>query len=476
MSILAPCLAALAALSLQGEPVPGLQSSPDRIRESVLPAHYLEGHLDARSIPQAMLEQDIPGLGMAFIEDGEIAWQMTFGYADLATAAPVTPDTVFAAASLSKPVAAMMALHLVDRGALSLDADVDDYLHDWQIPASAFTAEEPVTLRRLVGHTAGIANHLWSAYDPGEPLPSIEAMLTGAPPSVDPPAAVEAVPGARYRYSNPGYAIIQKLVQDATGEDFQTAAERIVFSPAGMTRSTFAQPAPPALNAAAATGYSNALQPYPDRLFPFLAAGGMWSTPGDLARFMGTLMEDRATGAGRILSPELAAEVFAHSEGRLGFTRTPGADGEVLVEHWGSNAGFTSYMVGHLPGNQALVVMTNSDNGFNLMASIARSVAHEYGWPLLEPTVYTEAGLPAADLQRFAGTYGDGLVFSVADGALTLTAPGDAAAQTLVPVGPATLISPSQNTTYQFIEANDGAIRWVRMTQGSGYNNDFPRN
>jgi hypothetical protein len=68
-----------------------------------------------------------------------------------------------------------------------------------------------------------------------------------------------------------------------------------------------------------------------------------------------------------------------------------------------------------------------------------------------------------------AGPYGDRLPFSLA-------ASNDETAQTLVPVEPATFISPSQNTTYQFIEANDGEIRWVRMTQGSGYNNDFPRN
>ena len=75
-----------------------------------------------------------------------------------------------------------------------------------------------------------------------------------------------------------------------------------------------------------------------------------------------------------------------------------------------------------------------------------------------------------------AGPYGDGLAFSVADGALMLATADGAAAQALVPAEPPTFISPSQNTTYQFIEANDGEIRWVRMTQGSGYNNDFPRN
>ncbi|MDH5821699.1 serine hydrolase [Luteimonas sp. RD2P54] len=485
MKLLASCLGVLWGLAAATASAAAPDTSPEaaaaRVREGLLPAHYLDGHLAARSIPQAMLEEGIPGLAIAFVDDGEIAWQQAFGYADLRTATPVTPDTVFAAASLSKPVAAMTALHLVDRGLLGLDEDVNQHLRGWKLPADRFTETEKVTLRRLIGHTAGVKNHVWASYAPDRPLPTVEALLSGAAPSVDPPAVLESEPGQRYRYSNPGYLIVEKLIQDATGRDFGAEAERIVFAPAGMRRSSFAQPLPPALRADAATGYSGDLHPYPYRAFPFLAAGGLWSTPGDLARFAATLMADHGPGRNRIVSDELAAEVFARSEARLGFTKKLGP-GELLFEHWGSNAGFTSYLVGSLPDRQALVVMTNSDQGFDLMASIARAVAREYGWAPLEPEVYRETAVPVAALERFAGTYGaeeDGrnrLVFTLAQGELRLREPGAESAQALVPVGDQTFLSVPRNTSYRFLEAKDGGIGWVRVTAASGYNNDFPRN
>lgn len=486
MTILAPCLAVLVALTTQIEPVsaaaPGPESAAQRIQESVLPTHYLQGHLSPVSIPRAMLERDIPGLGMAFVDNGEIVWQLSFGYADLATATPVTPETVFAAASLSKPVAAMTALNLVDRGLLGLDEDINAYLRGWQIPESEFTADERVTLRQLIGHTAGVRNYLSSSYDPGAQTPTVEEMLSGSDPSIDPPIEIEAVPGERYRYSNPGYTIIRKAIQDATGEDYGSVVDRVVFGPAGMTYSSLAQPLPQHLEAQAATGYSSDLTPAPDLLYPFLAAGGLRSTPGDLARFLGTLMADNADGGGRILTQARAAEVFAHAEQRLGFTNTPGPeDDQVLFEHWGSVAGFTSYMVGHLPENQALVVMANSDNGFNLMSMIAHAVAREYGWGQMEPTVYDEVAMPAERLPRFTGAFGSdpqsepAFVFSIEDGALVVREPEDEDARLLVPVAEEMFISPSDNTSYQFIAASEGEIRWVRMTRASGYNSDFPK-
>jgi len=206
----------------------------------------------------------------------------------------------------------------------------------------------------------------------------------------------------------------------------------------------------------------------------------LWSTPSDLARFAGALMADRETGSGRILSASLAAEVFAPSDGRLGFTRRAGPDGELLFEHWGSNAGFTSYMVGSLPHGQALVIMTNSDNGFDLMAAIARSVAREYGWSLLEPDVHEALDEPVPDLHRFVGAFGGapaegGFRIELEDGALGVRSADDGA-EPLTPLTPTTFIAPSQNTIYEFLESPDGAVRWVRVTRASGYNNDFPRN
>jgi CubicO group peptidase (beta-lactamase class C family) len=457
------------------------ESAAARVQQRVLPAHYLEAEDVGMSIARAMLEQDIPGLAIAFVDHGEIAWQLDLGYADLATATPVTSRTLFAAASLSKPVAAITSLALVDEGRLELDADIDGQLRGWQLPESEFTAREKVTLRRLIGHTAGIRNHLFKSFEPGAALPDTVQMLSGQPPSADPAIAIEAVPGERYRYSNPGYTIVQKLIEDASGQTFSEAVTQRVFTPLGMHESSFAQPLPKPLKSRVATGHAKDLSAYPHRNFPFLAAGGLWSTPADLARFMAALMADARRDKGTILSSALADEVFARTELRLGFGKKLGPGDALVFEHWGSNAGFTSYMVGSLADEQGLVIMSNSDRGFDLMASIARSVAREYDWPLLQPKVYEAMHLPVEQLLPFAGSYGtdaapqDALEFSVIEATLQAREAGAGAAQPLVPVGESSFIAPAQNTLYEFIRGGDQRIRWVRVTLASGYNTDLPR-
>ncbi|MCF7220724.1 serine hydrolase domain-containing protein [Marilutibacter chinensis] len=453
-----------------------------RIQNNLLPFHYLEGQVSTSSIPQQMLAQDIPGVSIAFVDDGKIAWCLTYGYGRLADAERVTPETVFTAASLSKPVAAMTALALVDRGQLELDGDVNAQLVDWKIPESEFLTDHKVTLRHLIGHTAGIKNHVSTSYGIDDDIPTLEQMLAGTGPSVDPAVTVVATPGERYKYSNPGYSIVQKLVQDATGQDFQTVVERLVFTLAGMDDSSFSQPAPARLMERAATGYSNELRPYPYMIFPFQAAGGLWTTPSDLATFMATIIDDYHTGRGTLISRGMAEEVFSRSEVRLGFAKKLGADDDLIFEHWGSNAGFTSYMVGSLKDRQGLVIMTNSDNGFGLMASIARSVALEYGWAPLEPVVYRPVSTPLDHPERFTGRFGNRadasqtLVFSLQDDALHVLTASAESPQALVQVADRKYILPSRHTTYEFLEGKDGIVTWVRVTTESSYNYDLPRN
>ena len=475
-------LAAALVAALSNTPHAEPDSPALRIQHSILPAQYLEGRLQARSIPQAMLEADIPGLSLAFVDNGEIVWRLTYGYADLENAVPVTPETVFSAASLSKPVAAMTALHLVDQGLLELDGDVNAYLQGWRIPDNAYTVENPVTLRHLIGHTAGVNNFLTASFDLDAPMPTVEQMLTATGPSVDPVVELEATPGERYRYSNPGYTIIQKLIQDVSGEPYAEAAGRIIFEPAGMQNSALDQPLPQALRAQAAIGYSNDLEAIEKKQYPFLAAGGLRTTATDLALFLGTLMTDRSDGTERILTQERADEVFAPVSQRLGFTNTPGPDsGDVMFEHWGSVSGFTSYMIGHLPENQALVIMANSDNGFNTMAMIAHAVAREYGWGQMEPTVYQAAEMSLERLSLFTGAFGGEdasraeFTFVLEETGLVVREPGREEAFELIPVAESTFIAPDDNTIYEFLEARDGAFRWVRMTRESGYNSDYPK-
>ncbi|QGX40543.1 serine hydrolase domain-containing protein [Permianibacter aggregans] len=479
-------LAALPALAYSSNsnieaPNNTAHQAASRIENNLLPVQYLRGHVISKSIPQVMLEENIPGVSIAFVDNGKIAWTKTYGYAQLVTAENVTPDTVFAGASLSKPIAAMAALKLVDQNVLSLDQDVNRYLKDWQLPANEFTQQQKVTLRHLIGHTSGVGNHLWSSYDVGAEVPTLEQMLAGKPPSVDPAVSMIAAPGERQKYSNPGYTIIQKLITDTTDQRFDAAINKLVFTPAGMNNSSFTQPIPESLKKRMATGYSKELQAYPYKLFPFGAAGGIWTTPSDLARFAAAVINDYQYGSKTLISKPLADQVFARNQSRLSFTKKLGEkNDELIFDHWGSNAGFTSYLVGSLGDQQALVIMTNSDNGFGLMASIARAVADEYDWPVLKPQVFSAIEVPAEKLRRYVGEFdngngGDLTTFAVEGDRLLLTSSTQTTTPELVAIGEHKFIHPAEYTTYEFLAAKDGSIKWLRVTRDSGYNFDLSK-
>jgi CubicO group peptidase (beta-lactamase class C family) len=360
----------------------------ERIQNRLVPIHYVKEKLTYNTIQQLMIEDNVPGVSMAFIDNGKITWQKTYGYSNIDDSVEVTSSTVFNAASLSKPVTAMAALKLVDQGFINLNEDVNNKLSGWQLPPSTFTKNEKVSLRRLVNHTSGIDNHLWSSYSQKEKVPTLTQMLNGEPPSIDPPVIVIAIPGQKFKYSNPGYSVIEKLIEDVTRMKFEEAMKELIFRPCGMNNSTFSQPVPGKLKKLIATGYTKDYTPFPYKLFPFKAAGGMWTTPSDLGLFLIALLDDYHHSKGKILSKAMADSVFLKTPERLGFSKKyDSKSGDLLFEHWGSNSGFTSYMVGSLAKKQALIIMTNSENGNRLMSNIARSVAVEYDWNFLVPEV-----------------------------------------------------------------------------------------
>jgi CubicO group peptidase (beta-lactamase class C family) len=129
------------------------------------------------------------------------------------TPTPVTPQTLFQAASLSKSVAAVAALMLVQRGKLALDTDVNEYLTIWKLPPSPLRQGRPVTLRRLLSMTGGINVPGYAGYPPGAPLPRLAQVLDGAPPANSDPVRVVYPPGSVQTYSGGGYEIVEAVIE-----------------------------------------------------------------------------------------------------------------------------------------------------------------------------------------------------------------------------------------------------------------------
>lgn len=447
------------------------------IKNNLTSLHSLDGHVPRKSIPQLMLEDNIPGVSIAFVDNKKVAWTASFGFKNLSTSEKVTDKTVFTGASLSKPLAAIAALKVVESGKINLDENVNNALIGWNVPDNEFTIDEKVTLRRLIGHSAGIRNDLWSSYLPDQEVPTLTQMLAGQPPSVDPATTVVFTPGSNVRYSNSGYSIIQKLLKDVCQDSFDNILETLVFQPSGMNESSFKQPMPAALKKRRAIGYDENLKPYPYRLFPYKAAGGVWTTPIDMAKFVITLFEDY-DGKNNILSSAMTAEVFSRKRERLGFSKIFNDKSEDLIfRHYGSNQGFTSYLVGSLLRKQAVVIMINSDNGFALLDYIARSVAEYYHWDYLQPTIHNRYTPEILTIKEYQGRFDNNseiLSFNLNEGYLWVTSEKDKTPKKLIPVGKSEFISTDSSVKYGFYrprENKNGDIKWVRVIQASGQEN-----
>jgi CubicO group peptidase (beta-lactamase class C family) len=142
------------------------------------------------------------------------------------------------------PVTAVAVLRLVEQGKLNLDADVSQYLRSWKLPANRFTEQKAVTLRELLSHTAGATIHGFKGYAAGQTVPTLVQVLNGEKPANSPPVTIDFVPGTKFRYAGGGYAIIQQILIDVTGESFPELIHEVVLQPLHMTHSAFQQAIP----------------------------------------------------------------------------------------------------------------------------------------------------------------------------------------------------------------------------------------
>jgi len=338
----------------------------------------VNGEIDSStSIVNRMKQLNVPGLSIAVIHNGKIDWAKGYGIAN--GTRKVDTNTLFQAGSISKPVAALAALKLVEQGKLQLDVDVNQYLKDWKVEGDLLTKEKPVTLRQLLTHTGGLSGHGFPGYATGSEIPSTTDVLSGKGNTHE--VRVNQVPGSKWRYSGGGYTVMQKIVEDVTGVSFSEYADNQILKPMGMVNSTYQHALPKTLKQRASAAYdrNGKMHPAIYNDYPEKAAAGLWTTPSDLAIY---IMHMQAIMAGKkdgIIKKTTVESMFTKHQKNWGLGPAMSeVNNQLVFGHGGKNLGFTNKFKAFVNKGEGMIVMSNGDNGRSINQEIMRSISKHY--------------------------------------------------------------------------------------------------
>lgn len=477
LMLLAPC----AHVSASDTSTPPASESPELLARIARVENGLSSRIVIKGRPgqkaplaERMAYHHVPAVSIALINNHRIEWARAYGELEAGSHRPATPDSLFQAGSVSKPVTAMGALRLVERGRLSLDSPVNTQLRQWKVPDNAFTRQQPVTLRALLNHSAGMNVHGFFGYPQGQPLPTLPQILEGVAPATSAPIRVEATPGTAWTYSGGGYTVVQALMTDVSRQPFAALMQSLVLDPLQMHDSTFATELPPAWRARAAHAHPADGEPVPGgwHVYPESAAAGLWTTASDLAKVVLAVQQAPQGAPAQLLSGPMIDALLTRGLGEYGlgfYVERLGAGSSFA--HTGGTHGFRAQLYGYSNTGQGIVVLTNSDNGAALVDELLVSVAAEYGWPEFQTLEKTARAPDPAVNAEVAGDYlllekparviaeGDRLYFqSDLFGAQRME---------LFAQSPRTFFMTAQDMTLDFPAANAGRVEGFSLTRGT---------
>ena len=478
------------------QPAPGenaVEARIARITSSLQQPLIIEGQpVEHRTLDEAMRELAVPAVSVAVIDNGELAWARAWGVIEAGSDAPVTPENIFQAGSVSKPVTALLALALVDDGVLDLDRPLNEVLRSWKVPDNEFTRTRAVTLRHTITHQAGFTPFAYSKPRDGRQFPAMAELLAGG---IDdwPAVGVEFVPGSRLAYSNSGYCVLQLVLEDRSRLTLHQLASQLMFGPLKMGHSRFDDPISAELLATAASGHHR--EPTADgqgqvavpvehkaRIAP-AATGGLWTTPTDLAVLAIEVSRAWRGESDVLISKQLARAFLTPQIENEGLGIYLQGEGPTLAaRHGGSMTGFTTQLVFYPEAGKGVALMVNSEGaGAQYLATeLIASIADEYAWPGY-PVRRTLATATPQQLDELVGVYGaDSLpnfTFSVtvkdgvAFGQVNQYSPFE-----MQPTTEADLfVQPSESLEIVFRRADDGRVAGVELRRAGDIGSAFSR-
>lgn len=411
---------------------------PDGARD--LPAEALRA-----LAAEALRAHPAPGLSVGVSRGGETVFAEGFGLADLEHRVPATADTVYRIGSVTKQFTAAATMALVEDGRLDLDADLRDYLPDYD--AQGFS----IPVERLLNHTSGIKGYtemeeFWAQARLDLDHEAMTALFGGAP--------FEFEPGDRYQYNNSGYYLLGVLIEQLSGTTYTGFLEERFFRPLGLERTRYLDNAPIVPDRAAGYepdgegGFRND-EPISMRL-PY-AAGSLGASVRDLLAWQRALVAGEAVSPASYERMTAPGELVGGAEVPYGYGLALGREhGLAKVSHGGGINGFRAQLAYYPEVELGIAVLINSGGGRPglLENRIARAVLE------MEQPVIEEVAAAPADLERYAGTYDPGrapVTFTLRDGDLY------GFGRRLAPVGDG-VFHPEGDpfTRIEFAEAPDG--------------------
>jgi CubicO group peptidase (beta-lactamase class C family) len=309
------------------------------------------------------------GLAVGVIRNGRLEFFHGHGVADIPSKAPITEDTVFRIASITKTFTAIAVMQLWEQGSLDLDAPANDYLCAYRlIPAKA--SFPPATLRHLLTHTAGVPEELHASdvfrsdfgesFELGQPLPTLAEYYRGG-------LRLAAEPGVRFIYTDHGFATLGQIVEDVSGKPFDRYLREHIFAPLGMSDTDLLRSE--LVEQRLATGYdlrSNGAHAVTEREWVTAGASSIYSTPRDMARYVAALLGGGGNEHGSVLKPTTLASMFEpHYQPD---PRVPGIGlaffrfilgGHLAIEHGGILPGFNSQIFAAPDDGVGVMAFTN---------------------------------------------------------------------------------------------------------------------
>jgi CubicO group peptidase (beta-lactamase class C family) len=319
-----------------------------------------------RYIVEIMTKTKVPGLGLALIKDDSVIYSRGFGSRSIEESKPATPDTLFGIGSVTKSFTALAVMQLVERGKLSVDDRVQKYIPSFRPGDDADKTE----IFHLLTHTCGIPA-LGAAEvlikrgigqdDVGVPLGSLDDLVS----HINEGAAERAAkPGERFFYWNEGYALLGRIIELVTGDEYCAYVTKNILKPLQMVRSSFLRDVLRSDKDAMTPyipGKNGKLVPAPFPAHPLIdAAGGLISSANELANYISMCLNEGKFGDKQIIDPSLLKEVF-HPHVRSGLPSSFGENkygygwlvttnflGHTLISH-GGNIGVSTANIGFMP-------------------------------------------------------------------------------------------------------------------------------